>query len=218
MTGKTVLLTGFNAFGTHELNSSQLVVNAIASSKIRPWLAVGVLRTEFVAAEEKLKSLLSIHRPAYCICLGLHERADCLVIERNAHNCDDPLIPDNAGYQPGPREIVPGGPEGYPSTLPIQTLATRLTEHGIPFRFSDSAGSFLCNHVFYVAADFVSPKERDLPQLNTRVGFIHLPPVQNKVGSGPGVPRKELISAIELCVDTCNEASFPTLLPPRHNP
>jgi pyroglutamyl-peptidase len=205
----TVLLTGFNRFGGKRINSSELVVEAIASRKDRPWLEARVLRTEFVAGARRLGRLLFVHRPAFCICLGLHEQADCLVIERYAHNCDDAAIPDNAGYQPRRAEIVAGGAEAYPSTLPIDAMAIELKEHGIPFRFSDSAGSFVCNHAFYVAAHVVESRS-----YNTRVGFIHLPPVQDEGGSGPGVRRNQLISAIELCIDLCNEKSI--LTPFRH--
>jgi pyroglutamyl-peptidase len=199
MNKPSVLLTGFNPFGESPVNSSEVVVRSFAARRgARPWLITHILRTEFAAAGREIAELLSVHRPDVCLCLGLHEGAECVVIERCAFNLDDATIADNAGLRPGRREIIVGGEERYRSTLPIEMIAPMLERHGIPYQFSDSAGSFVCNHVFYMAAS-----EANRLSLPTKVGFIHLPPIVEAGGLGHGMPVARLIEAVELCLEAC---------------
>jgi pyroglutamyl-peptidase len=195
-----VLLTGFNAFGGNSVNSSEVIVRAIATIGQRPWLITEILRTEFAAAGQTIVQLLSTHRPDICLCLGLHERADCVVIERCAFNRDDATIADNAGFRAGRRETLARGAHCLRATVPIDAMGESLKQHDIPFRFSDSAGGFVCNHVFYLAAS-----EIERLGSKTRVGFIHLPSITNLAESAPGLPAEQLAKAVELCIEACRK-------------
>ena len=89
------------------------------------------------------------HRPALVICLGLANGRPGITPERVAINVDDARIPDNAGRQPVDRPVVRGGPAAYWSTLPIKAIVEALRRNGIPAAVSQTAGTFVCNHVFY---------------------------------------------------------------------
>jgi pyroglutamyl-peptidase len=164
---RPILITGFNPFGGATRNPSQAVIEAVAETES---VRAEVLPTEFDRAGRRIVELLSDLQPAAWIGFGLHEGATGIVLERQAFNLDDARIPDNAGDQPQGRLIVPGGPEVLPSTLPLDRIAAGLQDHGIPVTFSDSAGRFVCNHVFYRALSTVASAGSSVPS-----GFVHLP-------------------------------------------
>ena len=83
------------------------------------------------------------------LCVGLAGGRAALSLERVAINLDDARIPDNAGQHPIDRPIVPGGPAAYFATLPIKAAVAALREAGLPASVSNTAGTFVCNHVFY---------------------------------------------------------------------
>ena len=150
MRERKILLTGFNAFGTVRENPSQLVVEAIAS---RGWpdLTAAVLPTEFALAGRRIRALIRRHRPELIVCLGVAQGIPAIHLERVALNLDDTEAPDNAGRIHAAKRIVKGGPLAYESTLPIIKMRERLRARGIPAAISNHAGTYVCNHVFYVA-------------------------------------------------------------------
>jgi pyroglutamyl-peptidase len=189
-----ILLTAFDPFAGRVYNPSQQVVEAIAAAA-HPWLLTDVLRTEFAYAGPRVRGLIARHRPAAVLMLGLHEGAHAVHLERVAVNRDAARIPDNAGDQPTDRPIAPDGPPTYASTLPLDALATALDARGIPWQFSDSAGTFVCNHAFYSAADEVA--RRGLP---TRCGFVHVP-------DSATLPLPTLTVAVETCLNVLRSST-----------
>jgi pyroglutamyl-peptidase len=118
--------------------------------------------------------------------------------ERVAINVDDYRIPDNAGNQPTRDPVVPGGPVGYWSTLPVKAMAEALKAQGIPASVSNSAGTFVCNHLFYGLMHFLTG-EGGL----RRGGFIHVPylPEQAaRLGGQPSMGLETLARGLEIAV------------------
>jgi pyroglutamyl-peptidase len=72
-----------------------------------------------------------------------------LSLERVAINVDDARMADNAGNQPIDEAVVAGGPAAYFSSLPIKAMVAGLRAAGFPASVSQTAGTFVCNHVFY---------------------------------------------------------------------
>jgi pyroglutamyl-peptidase len=103
-----------------------------------------------------------------------------LSLERIAINVDDARIPDNAGQQPIDTPIVEGGPAAYFSTLPIKAMMVGLRDAGFPAEISQTAGTYVCNHIFYGLMHALRDKR------NVRGGFIHIPYSPTQAAAHPG--------------------------------
>lgn len=179
---KTVLLTGFESFGSERINPSQEVASKLHGELIRRHRIEGaVLPCVFRNSLPLLRRLVRRHDPAVVICLGQAGGRAAITPERVAINIDDARIPDNAGQQPLDRPVVRGGPAAYFSTLPLKTMVRDMRDAGLPAEVSQTAGTFVCNHVFYGLMHAL----RDRPAV--RGGFIHLPWLP-----GQGTPAMEL--------------------------
>lgn len=194
---RPILVTGFEPFGGATRNPSADVARALAGEL--PGVVCDVLPVVFDAAAERIDRLIAEHRPAAWVGLGLHEGASAITIERRAVNRDDARLPDNAGDQRQDRAIDPGGPDGYPATLPVERMAAAVADLGLPWVYSDSAGRFVCNHTFYRAAAAVRRRK-----LTTRVGFLHLPWPAADWGptprGEPGLPLAGTTAAVRACI------------------
>lgn len=167
---KTILLTGFEPFAGGRINPSQEVVRRLHGEVIRRHRIEGaVLPCVFRESLSMLCRMIRRHDPAVVVCLGQAGGRAAITPERVAINVDDARIPDNAGRQPVDRPILRGGPAAYFSTLPIKAMVRDLRAAGLPAEVSQTAGTFVCNHVFYGLLHAL----RDRPDV--RGGFIHLP-------------------------------------------
>ena len=168
----TVLLTGFDAFGGYAMNPSWLAVEALHDEVLRGHRIVGAqLPTTFAGSGSVLLKLLRKHKPALVVCVGLAGGRSALSLERIAINVDDARIADNAGARPVDVPVVEGGPPAYFSTLPIKVMFQSLTTAGVAAEVSQTAGTFVCNHVFYVLMHALKKQRKR----STRGGFVHVP-------------------------------------------
>lgn len=168
-----VLLTGFDAFGGDAINPSWLAVRALHGRQMAGHAVVAAhLPTVFGEALRALHVLLVKHQPALVICVGQAGGRSALSLERIAINVDDAPIPDNAGAQPIDAPVAAGAPAAYFSTLPIKAMLGALQREGLPAEVSQTAGTFVCNHVFYGLMHTIAAN----PELrHTRGGFVHVP-------------------------------------------
>jgi pyroglutamyl-peptidase len=192
----TVLLTGFEPFGGDGTNPSWEAVQALHGRQILGHRIVSAqLPTVFGESLATLRPLLRQHRPDLVIGCGLASGRAGLSLERVALNLDDARIADNRGAQPIDTPIVPGGPAAYFSTLPIKSMLAALQEAGIPAEVSQSAGTFVCNHLFYGLMHTLA-STRALR--HTRGGFIHVPWLP---GHGePALPLETLVAGLRMAV------------------
>ena len=168
-----VLLTGFDAFGGDALNPSWLAVQALHEDVVHGHrIVASQLPTTFAGSGPALLKLLRVHKPVLVVCVGLAGGRYALSLERIAINVHDARIADNAGAQPVDVPVVKGGPQAYFSTLPIKAMRQALTDAGVAAEVSQTAGTFVCNHVFYVLMHALN-KQRSLR--NARGGFVHVP-------------------------------------------
>jgi pyroglutamyl-peptidase len=192
-----ILLTGFNPFGDLAVNPSELIVKSIAE-RTREGLVTEVLPTEYRRAGDRMRELIREFRPEAILALGVATGAPFLLLERVALNLDDSDAPDNSGKIIQGQLIEAQGPVAYWSSLPLAGMLGALERLGVPAVISNHAGTFLCNHVFYVA-------RHQVEQLNfqCRCGFIHVPGVSAcSVGETDcGLPLALMIEGIECCLD-----------------
>jgi len=168
-----VLLTGFAPFAGASINPSWQAVLALHGRQVAGHRVVTAqLPTVFGEALQVLEGLLQRHQPALVIAVGQAGGRAALSLERVAINVDDAPIADNAGARPVDRPVVPGAPAAYFSGLPIKAMLTALQQAGLPAEVSQTAGTFVCNHVFFGLMHALA----STPALrHTRGGFIHVP-------------------------------------------
>lgn len=170
---KKVLLTGFDAFGGASINPSWLAVQAMHGRKVLGHTVVAAqLPTVFDASLRELDALLRLHRPALVLCVGQAGGRKLLSLERVAINVNDAPLADNAGAQPVDTPVVHDAPVAYFTSLPIKAMLAALQEAGVGAEVSQTAGTFVCNHVFY---GLMRTLATDPALRHTRGGFVHVP-------------------------------------------
>lgn len=149
-----------------------------------------VLPVVYAEAGRIICGVIETERPDAVLCLGLCARSSQILLERVALNINDDTCGDNAGDRATGRTIDPAGPVGYWSTLPLLAIHRGLREKGMPVGWSNHAGTYVCNHVFYTAC-------RAVERLggHRRCGFVHLPPL----GDG-GLSLSTLVDAVRICL------------------
>lgn len=200
-----IVLTGFEPFNGLQQNPTQAIVEAIArqaeSDPSGDRLITAILPVEFQAAATQICQLIQTHQPDVVISLGVAVGRTGIQLEELAQNWDEATIPDNAGEQRPGQEIRANAPKTYPSTLPLWHFHHVLQAHQIPVAFSQSAGHYVCNHVFYVAQHYSHTLAQ--PPL---CGFIHVPAMTEQVTElrpeTPHLSLATLVQAIQLCLAT----------------
>ena len=197
-TTATVLLTGFDTFGGDAVNPSWLVAQALDGQTIQGHRVVAAkLPTEFAASARQLTALLRQHKPALVLCLGLAGGRAGLSLERIAINVQDARVADNAGVQPIDIPIVRSGPAAYFSTLPIKAMLQALTAANVAADVSQTAGTFVCNLVFYA---LMHDLKKQHGNIKARGGFIHLPYLP---GMGlPCMPLDDMVRGLHVAITT----------------
>lgn len=199
----TVLVTGFEPFGGFTVNPSLQVAQALHGEQVAGHEVVAVpLPVVFGAAGDALLAAVGRHRPVAVLALGLADGRPDLTVERVAVNVEDADLDDNAGARPVDRPVLPDGPAAYFSTLPLKRLVAALRAGGIPASVSDTAGTFVCNHVFYRLMHAL----RDAPEVPA--GFVHLPLLPEQAAglagpaSQPSLPLATQVDGIRLALAT----------------
>ena len=190
------LVTGFDAFGGDAINPSWLAAQALHGDIVHLHRVVAAqLPTEFAASRKVLAALLRQHTPSVVLCLGLASGRSALSIERIAINVQDARIADNAGAQPVDVPIVKSGPAAYFSTLPIKAMLQALTTDGIPAEVSQTAGTFVCNHVFYALLHALKQQRHGF---KARGGFMHVPCLPDQ--GTPNMPLTQTVQGLRIAL------------------
>ncbi|WNY88137.1 pyroglutamyl-peptidase I [Leclercia adecarboxylata] len=180
---RTVLITGFEPFGGETVNPSWEVVKQLDGAIIDDCRVVArQLPCVFGESLSVLNAAIDALQPSVVLAVGQAGGRVDVTVERVAINVDDARIPDNHGRQPVDVAIVEGGPAAWFSTLPIKAMVAALRESGIPASVSQTAGTFVCNHVMYG----VLHKLADNPEV--KGGFIHIPYLPEQAAAHPGAP------------------------------
>ena len=197
-----VLLTGFDPFEREAINPSWEAVRVLDGWKVgRATVHARQMPCVFGQAIEALASAMDELQPRLVLCIGQAGGRAEITPERVAINIDDGRIADNAGRQPIDLPVVPGAPAAYFSTLPIKAMVRDLRAAGIPASVSNTAGTFVCNHIFYGLMHRIATH----PAAGLRGGFIHIPYLPEQAARFPGAPSMSLetmIAALRIAVST----------------
>ena len=200
-TTKKVLITGFEPFGGASLNPSRLLVEALMKERITGIELLSlILPVEFDAATKELLAKVNESKPDIVISFGQAEGRDAITPEKIAINLDDARIPDNSGDQRKNQSIVTYGLDGYFSTLPVEKMVEAMKSAGVASQLSLTAGTFVCNHIFYALQHALHGK-------NVKSGFVHLPLVPEQSAEFPGQPTMELKEMVQGAVAAIKAAT-----------
>ena len=192
-----VLISGFKPFGGATLNPSELLVNVLERDQISGVeLFTVVLPVEFDRSAEILLEKVKQIQPDIVIAFGQAEGRTAINPEKIAINLDDARIPDNSGDERKKVVIDKNGPDSYVTTLPIENMVDAVKRAGYPAEISLSAGTFVCNHIFYKL-------QKILIGSNIRSGFVHLPLVTEQSSEFPGkftMDLEDMVSATKAAI------------------
>ena len=193
-----ILVTGFDPFGGEKVNPALEAVKSLPSvihgAEIR-WVEIP---TVFYQSAEVLEAEIVRYQPNVVLCIGQAGGRTSLTPERVAINQDDARIPDNQGNQPIDTPIRLDGEAAYFSTLPIKAMVQAIKEDGLPATVSNTAGTFVCNHLMYQALYLADKK---FP--NMRAGFMHIPYMTEQVVNKPNTASmclRDIVRGIEAAI------------------
>jgi len=198
---KTVLLTGFEPFNGATINPAWEAVRALEGWQGEGFqVEVRQLPCVFGDAIEDLTALIDELHPDVVIAVGQAGGRPDISVERVAINVDDASILDNGGQQPVDTAIAADGPAAYFSTLPIKAIVHALRARGLVAGVSQTAGTFVCNHVFYGLMHHAATQPQPI-----KAGFIHVPflPEQAaaRLDAPPSMALDDIIAGVKLAVE-----------------
>jgi pyroglutamyl-peptidase len=179
------LVTGFEPFEGDRINPSSEALTHLPPTLGELDVQTHVLPCVFGQALTVLREAVAAASPDIVLCVGLAGGRAELSLERVALNVDDARIADNAGNRPVDTPIVAGGPPAYFTLLPIKAAVAELRRAGLPAGVSNSAGTFVCNHVFYGLMHLAA-------EAGFRGGFLHVPYLPVQAARHPGTPSMAL--------------------------
>jgi pyroglutamyl-peptidase len=178
-----ILLTGFEPFAGESINPSWEAVRELDGEVIHGHRVVAHrLPVTFDASRAVLDELIASIDPVLVLCVGQAGGRAQLSIERVAINIADARIPDNAGACPIDAPLVDGAPAAYFASLPIKAMLAELRATGIPAEISQTAGTYVCNAVFYGLMHGLHARA------SARGGFVHIPYSPEQAAAHPGAP------------------------------
>ncbi|MBC8586878.1 pyroglutamyl-peptidase I [Paratissierella segnis] len=165
-----VLVTGFSPFGGEDINPAYEAIRGLEDTIQGALIIKKEIPTVFGKSIEELNKIIEVENPDIVICVGQAGGRFDITVERVAINIDDAGIADNEGNQPIDRKIYEDGDNAYFSSLPIKAIVKNIKDSGIPAGISNTAGTYVCNHLMYGLLYLINNKY-------TRIkgGFIHVP-------------------------------------------
>lgn len=192
-----ILVTGFDPFGGEKINPAieavKLLPEQIADAEIIKLEIPTIFNKSAVIVKQAIKK----EKPNYVLNVGQAGGRRALTPERVAININDGSIPDNAGYQPIGEPIQADGPAAYFTQLPIKTMVQAIRQAGVPAAVSNTAGTYVCNHIFYQVQYM---RDKEFP--NLKAGFIHIPflPEQAVKNNQPSMSLDTIVTGLTAAI------------------
>lgn len=194
-----IIVTGFDPFGGEKINPSIECVKALPEIEGVDLFRVE-LPTVFKESAKRLNEVINELKPDAVLSVGQAGGRPGITMERIAINVDDARIPDNSSQQPIDEAIQEKGEAAYFSNLPIKRIVKAIREAGIPAEVSNSAGTFVCNHIMYQA--LFAAKKAKKP---FKAGFMHIPFIPEQTTDKPSLPLEESTKALQIAIETIRD-------------
>lgn len=194
-----ILVTGFDPFGGEKINPAIESVKRLPDKILDAELIKLEIPTVIGKSVDKIREKIKEVEPDVVLSIGQAGGRPDITVERVGINCDDCRIKDNEGNQPIDEKVVEDGPAAYFATIPIKAMVEHIKEGKIPASVSNTAGTFICNHVLYGVCHI---KATEYP--NMRTGFIHIPFLPEQVTDKKNMPSMALetiVKGLELAIE-----------------
>lgn len=197
-----ILVTGFDPFGDQPINPSWLAVNGLPSEINGATIDVLQIPTAFHRSMDQIEEKLESGDYDVVLAVGQAGGRAAITPERVGINIDDASIPDNLGNQPIDATIYEDGERAYFSNLPLKRMVEAVRQMDIPANLSNSAGTYVCNHVLYNLGYL-----QDKKYPNLKFGFIHVPFIHDQVPDNkyPSLSLHELVIALKAMIQVITE-------------
>ena len=194
-----IIVTGFDPFGGEKINPSIECVKALPEIEGVELFRVE-LPTVFKESAIRLNEVINDVKPDAVLCVGQAGGRPGVTMERIAINVDDARIPDNISQQPIDEVIQLDGEAAYFTTLPIKRIVNAIRKAGIPAEVSNTAGTFVCNHIMYQALFAATKADKSF-----KAGFMHIPFIPEQTTDKPSLPIEESIKALQIAIETIRD-------------
>ena len=194
-----ILVTGFEPFGGETVNPAWEAVSRLPAETGGAEIVKLQVPTMFGRAPEAVLREVERVRPDFVVSVGQAAGRTAITPERIAINCEEASIPDNAGFQPAGGPVVEGGPDGYFSLLPVQEMAAAIQAAGLPGKVSNTAGTYVCNHLMYHILHACHTRYPGM-----RSGFIHVPCIPEQQAGHPewfALPLEEIVRGLTAALE-----------------
>lgn len=193
-----LLISAFDPFGGQKINPSSEALKLIRDKILDIDIVKVEVPTVFYESIKVLKASIDKEKPDFVICLGQAAGSEEIRIERVAINIDDARIKDNKGNQPIDEKVFIDGENAYFSNLPIKAMVNNIRNIGIKASVSNSAGTFVCNHLLYGLLYYINKEYKDI-----KGTFIHIPSIEEDIAiNGKFMPLNKIVEAIEEAIRT----------------
>lgn len=186
-----LLLTAFSPFGGEKINPSLEAVKLVKDKIFETDIIKLEVPTVFGKSIKIVTEAIEKEKPDYVLCIGQAGGRYGITPERVAINIDDARIPDNEGNQPIDKPIFADGESAYFSNLPVKAMVEEIRKEGLPANLSNSAGTYVCNHLMYGVLYTLSKKFKEV-----KGGFIHVPFIPEQIVDKPGKPSMSLTDIV----------------------
>ena len=194
-----IIVTGFDPFGGEKINPSIECVKALPEIE-----GVELIRLElptvFKESAKRLNEVINDVKPDAVLSVGQAGGRPGITMERIAINVDDARIPDNISQQPIDETIQTEGEAAYFTTLPIKRIVKAIREAGISAEVSNSAGTFVCNHIMYQSLFAATKADKPF-----KAGFMHIPFIPEQTTDKPSLPLEESTRALQIAIKTIRD-------------
>ena len=180
-----ILVTGFDPFGGEKINPALETIKRLPDAILGAQIIKLKIPTVVGKSLAKITEAVEKENPDVVLSIGQAGGRSEITVERIGINIDDCRIPDNEGNQPIDEPVIKGGPVAYFVTVPIKAIVENIKAHNIPASISNTAGTFICNHVCYGVAHLAA--QRTAAGKPMKSGFIHIPFLPEQVIGKPAL-------------------------------
>jgi pyroglutamyl-peptidase I len=180
-----ILVTGFDPFGGEKINPALETIKRLPDAVLGARIIKLEIPTVVGKSLAKIQEAVEKENPDVVLSIGQAGGRSEITVERVGINIDDCRIPDNEGNQPIDEPIVAGGPSAYFVTVPIKAIVEKIKANKIPASISNTAGTFICNHVCYGVAHLAAARTAAGKPMKS--GFIHIPFLPEQVIGKPAL-------------------------------
>ena len=181
-----ILVTAFDAFDGESTNPALEAVHRL-DTHIGEHV-ITKLEIPTVFHESKNVICKALKEDTYDVVLAIGQAGGRFEItpERVGLNIDDARIPDNKGNQPIDK-VIKKTARRLISQLYLLKMVEAIKRAGVPARLSNTAGTFVCNHILYQLGYLADTSYPDL-----LFGFIHVPYIPEQVTDKPEKPSMSI--------------------------